>query len=89
MSARRAALRRAARGDDGGDPGLAAAERAIDRIEAGGPLGLSVPLTRERFREGEKETRRRDTKPPREARTTKGRAKAKAASKARRKGRGR
>lgn len=85
---RRAALRRAARGDDL-DPGLAAAERALDRISTGGPLGLSVPMTRERFRESEQETRRRDTKPSREARAAESQAKAKAARKARRKGRGR
>lgn len=88
MSRRRAAARRAARGEVEQDPGIAAAERAIGRIAQGGPFA-GPPLSRQRFREGERETRRRATKPTREARAEESRTKAKAARKARRKGRGR
>lgn len=81
---RRAELRRQARGEEQ-DPGLAAAEQALGRVRLpfAGP-----PLSRAGFRSGEK-SRQRDTKPPRDATVEANRVKAKAARKARRKGRGR
>lgn len=84
---RRAQLRREARGDADLDPGLKAAEQALARVDQGLGLGV-VPLTRERFREGERSSRR-DTKPDIAAKAARNRAKGKAARQARRKGRNR
>jgi len=82
---RRAELRRQERGQVEQDPGLAAAEQALGRVRLpfAGP-----PLDRASFRRGEK-SRNRETKTPRETKVEANRAKAKAARKARRKGRGR